>query len=294
MRYLLSSFFKRVNLLKDLDYASFFRISIAFLALTSVISYGDEYYALFAGNSISLNITNKITENKEDLAFWLYNFLDVFPNTVSLFFWLKLLYIFFLVLLLFGFISTISGLMAFFLNLVIYFNSDLLLYGYDIFMYNSLLLCALCSVNSKLSVDNFLFAVRRSEFLMPILRVHLCICYLFSGLSKAFDGEGWWNGQKMVNALHYSATSKGLWFADLFTSFPIIPLILGVATVILEISYPIFIWRKRSRFLMLSLTILMHIFIWVFLDLLAFASIMIIWNFAAFYDFDSRRIKVAD
>lgn len=277
------------SFLDKVDYASFFRISISFLAITSYFSYGGkEFHALFAGGVLPIQLINLITDGKESGAFYLYSHLSKWFNDYNLFNFVSTVYIVALFFLMVGLLSNFFAFIAFVANIVIYFNSDIFLYGYDIFLFNSLLLCSLCRVSSKLSIDARFLDAPTSIYLKHFLRITLCVCYLFSGLSKAFDGIGWWNGDKMIYGMYFGASQKGIAIANFFVNHRIIPVTLGIGTVILEMLYPVFISLRKTRLITLILVILMHILIVFFMDLLSFSIVMIIWNIAAFYDFKDK------
>src|SRR5690606_17347615 len=104
--------FKDFNLLEALDYASFFRIAISFLAITAILSYGNEYYALFAGESIPTELTYQITNNKEKLAFGIFEILSADIDQITLFSWIRTIYVISLVLLLVGFLTRVFASIA--------------------------------------------------------------------------------------------------------------------------------------------------------------------------------------
>jgi hypothetical protein len=103
--------------------------------------------------------------------------------------------------------------------------------------------------------------------------------YFISGFDKGL-GYDWWNGEAIWT------TMMGLNFRSVDVSFmaeyPLIPTILGWSVLLIEFGYPFFIYWKKTRYLWLTMTILMHVGIGVFLGLYYFASVMIIFNVAAF------------
>src|SRR5207248_6783694 len=56
----------------------------------------------------------------------------------------------------------------------------------------------------------------------------------------------------------------------------------GIVICLLEISYPVFIWNRRTRGIWLMCISAMHIAIGLTMGMYLFASIMIVLNFAAF------------
>ncbi|WDF69619.1 HTTM domain-containing protein [Sphingobacterium oryzagri] len=253
--------------------------------------YGTDFFDLFSGETITIKDMHDATNQREILAFRL---LEIFNdnNLRILFSILRVLYIIALVFLLFGFLTRLAAAIALVLNLIIYYNSPLLIYGYDEFMHLSLLFCTLFSVSSALSLDNLISKKRASVFMILHIKVLLAICYFFSGLSKAIDSTGWWNGQKFLNAIHYrTVIDKNTIFVDFFSNYPLLPILLGIFTVILEIAYPLILIQKRLHITFLYLIILFHLGIAIILQLTAFSIIMIVWNITALYPFSNTSEK---
>jgi hypothetical protein len=58
--------------------------------------------------------------------------------------------------------------------------------------------------------------------------------------------------------------------------------LLGISICLLEVSYPIFIWMKKTRFVWLVCILAMHAAIGLMMGLYLFALVMIVMNLAAF------------
>ena len=68
---------------------------------------------------------------------------------------------------------------------------------------------------------------------------------------------------------------------------------LGISICLLEVSYPIFIWMKKTRRVWLLCILAMHAAIGLLMGLYLFALVMIVMNVAAFGTngrFGSRRL----
>lgn len=279
--------------LRKIGFTSFFRIGVSFLCLVQVVSYGEDFDKIFSGHIISLDLMSagigKLDTTIEDFYKLAYETVGINHT----FYYLKYAYILSLVMLLLGVLTRPAAIVAFFCNYCLFFGQELLTYGYDIFMSNSLLFCSVFSVHRGVSVDDYVFfrnkdVVPESFLLKKVLRATLCVVYVFSGLSKAFDGLGWWNGEKMLAALHFNSSKGSFELIDSISKFPILLVAAGILTVMLELSYPL-IYYKHLRSFMLYSIIAMHIGILFMLNLNAFSMIMIIWNIVAFYDFDKDR-----
>lgn len=116
-------------------------------------------------------------------------------------------------------------------------------------------------------------------FFRRVLQVHMCVIYFFGGVAKCL-GSGWWNG-------------SSIWRALIRPPFNIIPPeiligwkylfpVAGILICLLEITYPVFIWPKRTRPIWLASVIAMHIGIGLTMGMYLFSLIMIILNAAAF------------
>jgi hypothetical protein len=111
------------------------------------------------------------------------------------------------------------------------------------------------------------------------LQIHLCFIYFFSGLSKVL-GSGWWNGTNIWRAL--TRTPFNLFSPEFLISWKYLLPVAGLAVWLLEISYPFFIWPRRTRPIWLISIIAMHLGIGILLEMYLFALVMIVLNLAAF------------
>ncbi len=106
-----------------------------------------------------------------------------------------------------------------------------------------------------------------------LINVHMCVIYLFAGLSK-LQGEAWWNGEAMWRAFaNYEYQSIDMtWLAwhprlmDLITH----------VSVLWEIFFCVLIWRPRMRPLMLAGAVVLHVGIGACLGMWTFGLIMLV------------------
>ena len=107
---------------------------------------------------------------------------------------------------------------------------------------------------------------------LRLIQVHLCIIYLFAGISK-LQGELWWNGFAVWNAaanLEYQSGDLTWlayvpWFCNLLT----------IGTIFWEISFWALVWNKTLRLPVLLIGVLMHLGIGAFLGMWTFGLAMI-------------------
>jgi uncharacterized membrane protein YphA (DoxX/SURF4 family) len=170
-------------------------------------------------------------------------------------------------------------------------------YGVDHFLTSLLAYAVLFPLGRPFSADHLLWAFGRriqwvffkgipGEWAMAALRIHLCIVYFIGGLTK-LGGPTWWNGEAVWKAMHRPGNEMAFLLAD---AMPVreLYIILGISTILVELLYPALIWWRRSRTMWLWLTLGMHLFIGIILELHLFATCMIVFNLLAFGQFASK------
>jgi uncharacterized membrane protein YphA (DoxX/SURF4 family) len=138
---------------------------------------------------------------------------------------------------------------------------------------------------SALSLDRWLARRRRlgtppapppsvgANFALRLIQVHMCIIYLYAGLSK-LQGGTWWTGQAMWLAfgnLEYQSADM-TWLAW----HPHVVEFLTHFTIVWEISFAVFIWIPVFRPLVLALSVVGHLGIGACLGLWTFSLIMLV------------------
>ena len=118
-----------------------------------------------------------------------------------------------------------------------------------------------------------------SGFWRRVLQVHLCFIYFIAGLAK-FLGNGWWEGSNLWRSL--IRPSFNLVPSDLLVQFKYVLPLLGISICLLEMSYPVFIWMKRTQRIWLGCILAMHAATGLMMGLYLFALVMIVMNLAAF------------
>ena len=137
---------------------------------------------------------------------------------------------------------------------------------------------------AALSLDRWLARRRRpglpvhpapsvaANFALRLIQVHMCIVYLFAGLSK-LQGVPWWNGQAMWlafgNLEYQSADMTWLAWHPLLVEF------LTHITILWEVSFCVLIWIPLFRPLVLATSLVMHLGIGASLGLWTFSLIML-------------------
>jgi len=187
-------------------------------------------------------------------------------------------------LLLLGLVCRPAAIVAWFLHLCAAESGGLLAYGADNFMTTALFYLMLCPLPDRYSFDHWVAKTKPKNpqalgFWRRVLQVHLCFVYFIGGLAK-FLGNGWWDGSNLWRAL--IRPPFNLISPDLLVHFKYALPFLGVSICLLEVSYPVFIWLKRTRWIWLASILVMHAAIGLMMGLYLFALVMIVMNVAAF------------
>lgn len=193
----------------------------------------------------------------------------------------KIGYIILGVLLVIGVKTRITAFVLLLMQVAMIKGSGFYAYGIDFFMSMSLFYLVLIPSNNAEKTP-----YRR------LFQIHLSILYFFSGLGKVI-GFNWWNGESIWKAINLPLANQDFQFDFSFLgNNPILLIIIGWTTIIIEMAYPLFIWIKQTRTLWLFLTIALHLGIAVVLNLYFFSTMMIIWNLTNFYNFNkTTKIK---
>jgi hypothetical protein len=108
-----------------------------------------------------------------------------------------------------------------------------------------------------------------------LLQLQLCIIYWFAGTGK-LQGVTWWNGQALWGAFaSYQYQSIDMTWLHEYPQF------LALAThltIVWEIGYVFLVWSRRTRPLVISMAIMVHAGIALFLGMMTFGTIMILAN----------------
>lgn len=264
----------------------FFRIAISIIAIIEFASLATDL-PLFFSSSGTL-IPQELLYLQTGYFKYLhpfYDFLEENGFTESFYKISVFIYLTALLFLLIGLFTRYAAGIALIFQLIIFRSFAPFNYGFDYFLTMSLFYCLIFPVGYYFSIDKMIFKrFLRTDFnYRRVLQIHLTIAYFFSGIAKGLD-VGWWNGNSVWKAL--ASTDN-----TFYSIPPVILLIVGVGTVLLEFSYPILAFWKITRKYTLFAIILMHTSIAIMMDLYAFSTIMIVWNIAAFGNIASAAPK---
>jgi hypothetical protein len=141
----------------------------------------------------------------------------------------------------------------------------------------------LAPCGSAYSIDRW-FAARRAGGPLPparptvmtnvatrLIQVHMCIIYFFAGLGK-LQGDTWWHGNALWGAvanLEYQ-TLDLTWLAG----WPLLTAFLTQLTAYWELTFPVLVWPRLLRPLVLFVAIPLHLGIGFGLGLMTFGLVM--------------------
>jgi hypothetical protein len=184
-----------------------------------------------------------------------------------------------------GLWTRVTSVLAFFVTVSYAYRVPEATFGLDQINAMLTLYLAIGPSGRALSVDRWL-AVRRglappgrptpsagANLSLRLINVHMCVIYLFAGVSKLM-GEAWWNGQAMWLAFaNYEYQSLDMtWLAW----HPRLLEFITHVSLVWEISFCTLIWRPRLRPLVLGGAVVLHVGIGASLGMWTFGLIMLI------------------
>ncbi len=186
--------------------------------------------------------------------------------------------------------TRIASVLSWWLMLMVCHRMTLALFGLDQVVAMLLTYLMLAQCGSVWSVDGLLRRRIGARWWLPagdphvanriatrLVQVHLCVIYLFSGLSKA-RGEMWFDGSALWYALvNYEYQSLNLvWLGR----YPWLVSLLTLATLFWETFYCALVWPRLTRPFVLGMAVLVHGGIAVALGMPTFGWMMIVANMA--------------
>lgn len=186
-----------------------------------------------------------------------------------------------------GYRARLTVPLAWWLTLMVCHRMTMALFGLDqiVIMLSMYLMLSQCG--SVWSLDAYLVSKRQpSKVPQPavsntiatrLIQLHLCVIYLFGGLSK-MRGEMWYDGSALwFTVVNYEYQSLDLtWLGHSRITIAT----LTAATIFWETFYCGLVWPKLTRPLALGMAVLVHGGIAVGLGMVTFGTIMIVANLA--------------
>lgn len=273
------------------EWISVLRLGLALQTIFFTLALRKDWTYLLAANGrglISRDMTEAVLDAESPLIprlGWLVeagNHLGLSEGTLLSIVWLCLVAAG--CLLLAGIFCRPVAITAWFLHLCVVKSAGYLSYGVDNLTTIGLFYLMISPLPDRKSLDWKLRKRRAQDgrivgIFRRLLQMHMSLIYFFSGLAK-LAGIGWWNGINLWRAL----TLPPFNFVDpqLLLRWKFILPGTGLLICLLEICYPFFIWRHRTRTFWLICICTMHIMIGLTMGMYLFAFIMIVLNLAAF------------
>lgn len=185
-----------------------------------------------------------------------------------------------------GLWTRVASVLAFVFTVSYAYRTPGALYGLDQVNGFLSLYLMLAPSGSKYSVDAWLARRRGASTDRPsvsaniairLIQCHLCVIYLFAGLSK-LQGPTWWNGLAFWGGIANQEyqTLDLTWLAN----WPLVINAVTHATIVWELTYCVFIWNRWTRPLMLAGAVALHLGIVTALGMPTFGLAMLIANAA--------------
>jgi hypothetical protein len=183
-----------------------------------------------------------------------------------------------------GLFCRAAAIVAWLVHLCAAESGGLLAYGADSLMTTALFYLMLSPLPDHYSFDHWVAKTKPKNpqalgFWRRVLQVHLCFIYLIGGLAKCL-GNGWWDGSNLWRSLirpPFTVVPP-----EVLIRFKYLLPLLGISICLLEVSYPIFVWIRKTRLIWLVCIVAMHAAIGLLMGLYLFALVMIVMNIAAF------------
>jgi len=194
-----------------------------------------------------------------------------------------------------GLLTRITSPLAWFLQLMYLHRLTGTLFGFDQIVTYVAMYLVLAPSGSCYSLDalirdrfatgtrgrswNWLFPEAKATVLANIatrlLQLHLCVIYLFGGISKA-RGQTWWDG----TAIWYSVSNYEYQSLDMtwLSRYPRVFSAMTHVTLFWEVFYCALIWPRLTRPFVLAIAVAMHAGIALALGMITFGIMMIAAN----------------
>jgi hypothetical protein len=114
-----------------------------------------------------------------------------------------------------------------------------------------------------------------ATFALRLMQVHLAAFYLMLGLSK-LGGIAWWSGEAAWWLI--AEGESGLMNLRFLHSHSYLINLWTHAIVLFELSFPLLIWNRLARPLLLSIAVIMWISLALLTGLISFSAIMLVAN----------------
>ena len=189
----------------------------------------------------------------------------------------------FLAMLALGLFTRVSSVASYLLCLMFVNRNPAVQYGVDFISMFYLFYLMFCDAGARFSMDAWLKGRHRTAQLAPsvsgvatsiafrLMQIQLCIIYFYSGTAK-LKGTRWWNGSAIWDVF----TMEGLVRFDMsfLAYFPHLLVVFCYLTLLWEIYFPVLIWTRPFRNLLIVFGCIMHIGFGYFIQIPIFGAVM--------------------
>lgn len=177
----------------------------------------------------------------------------------------------------FGFFTRTSAILTYLLHLMFMNRNPTILFGVDTIGTFFFLYLCFADSGARYSLDVRLGRAKTGHSLTShiawrLMQIQVCVVYAYSGFEK-LKGVRWWDGSALWDVLSIGNMQR--WDLSVVAHFPI--LLAGSVYLLLlwEIYFSALIWVPRLRLPMLAFGVVLHIGIFLFMNLPSFGFMMI-------------------
>jgi predicted DCC family thiol-disulfide oxidoreductase YuxK len=276
------------------------RLAVGLLLFWNLAVYGLDLHAYFgSGGWADPAIVRHIqgTERPFDWSFWL-----VVPDGLLRLVWVACLVVLFLFTV--GLWSRLTAVLAWAVVVSTVRRAPVALFGFDQIVSTLTLYLAVTGASGQaVSLDRFLARYRQARdagarrhrdgrWVVPrgmpapsvsanlalrLIQLHLALIYGMAGLAK-LQGPAWWNGMAIWGTL--AAGEFRLFDLTWLAAWPLLLNLLTHAALAFELGYPVLVWVRVLRPLLVTTAIVMHVGVGLTLGLGEFGLAMIAANLA--------------
>jgi predicted DCC family thiol-disulfide oxidoreductase YuxK len=276
------------------------RVAVGLLAIWNLLVYGLDLHAFLGSNGWADPAA--VRQVMGERTPWAWSFWLLVPDSFLVPVWLLCLLV--LVLSTIGLWSRLTTVLAWVIIVSAARRVPVGLYGFDQVLSTLALYLAVCTASGQaVSLDRFLARLRlaRAEVArrrpgghwkftpgapapttsanlgLRLIQLHLVLIYGIAGLAK-LQGQAWWTG-----VAAWGVVAAGEFRVFNLTWMAAYPLLLNLMThagLFLELSYPILIWVRVLRPLLITAMLMMHLGIDLTLGLAEFGLAMLAGNIA--------------
>jgi hypothetical protein len=203
-------------------------------------------------------------------------FLTLVPDGKTLQ-WIHSAFLLCLLSLLLGFKTRVSAILTYFMHMMFINRNISVMFGVD--MIGTFFFLYLCFANSGayFSLDSWMKKSDKkqgaiSHIAWRLMQVQICVIYSYSGMEK-LKGTRWWDGSAIWDVLSMGTMQR--WDLSFVAHIPILLSVAVYVVLFWEVYFAILIWNPKFRLPMLFYGFIMHLGIFLFMNLPSFGFMMI-------------------